>query len=568
MSGNPPFGRPPPGGATALSAEFASALSAQRAGHSAEAERICQAILLRDPNQFDAALLLGLIFLSSGRTEAAERQIARAASLKPKSAAAHRHHGIALSQLKRFPEALAALDRAIVLKSDLVDTHVDRGNLLQDIGRFEDAVASYDRAIRLKPDLDRAVYNRALALQALGRLPEALAGYDRVLALRPDSADALVNRGNVLKDMGRLDDALASYDRAVARKPDLAGAHYNRAVTLLDLKRAEDAIASYDRAIALMPENPQARFGRGLARLALGRVAEAWDDFENRWRIPAVASPRPAVSAPDWMGESILGKRILVYSERGFGDIIHFCRYLPLLCDRGADVDFLVPRKLHWLMRTLSGRVRLIDAVPADARYDCQCALMSLPARFATDLATIPAHVPYLAAQPSRVSEWKARIGESGFKIGVSWQGASWQGGIAIAGRSFPLSALESVAHVPGVRLISLQKNEGAEQLATLPEGMQVETLGDFDSGADAFADTAAAMECLDLIVSCDTSIAHLAGALARPVWIALKHVPEWRWMLEGERSPWYPSMRLFRQTRPGDWGGVFAAMAAALRVR
>jgi tetratricopeptide (TPR) repeat protein len=562
MSPKFPFGAP---AGAALGADFAAALELERRGRFMEAEGACRAILMRQPGHFEAAMLLGLILLRTGRFEAAERQFAAAAARRPEIAVAHANRALALHELRRWDESLAAFDLALRLHAGHAETHLARGNLLQDMGRAEEAVASYGHAIALRPDLPGAYYNRGLALYSLKQLEAALADYDRALGLKPDSA-TLNNRGNVLRELGRAGDALASYERAIAIKPDFADAWYNRGGALFELDRPHDAIASYDRAIALDPDAARARFSRGLAKLALGRLSEAWEDFEKRWLVPGIASPRPALDAPEWHGEDIAGKSILVFAERGFGDIIQFCRYLPLVAARGAKVHFLVRRNLHRLMASLPGDIHLHDALARDARFDVQCALMSLPARFGTTIETIPTSVPYLAAEVARVAEWKARIEPRGFKIGIAWRGASWQGGTAIAARHFPLAAAAALARIPGVRLISLQKGDGTEELRALPPGLPVETPAGLDEGPDAFADTAAVMQALDLVVSCDTAIVHVAGALARPCWVALNRLAEWRWLLEGERSPWYPTLRLFRQTTPGDWDGVFAAMAAGLK--
>jgi hypothetical protein len=270
---------------------------------------------------------------------------------------------------------------------------------------------------------------------------------------------------------------------------------------------------------------------------------------------------RPPLDRPAWRGESLDGRSILVYGEQGLGDIIQFARYVPVLAGKGAETGFYVTAKLVRILESLPGRVRVLPSLGADRNFDYQCPLMSLPYRLGAEAANIPA-TPYLSADPQRSARWGAAIGTGGFKIGVSWHGNP-----IAPERSFPLAELYPLSQIPRVRLISLQKNQGLEQLASLPAGMAVETLGeDFDAGPDAFLDTAAVMEHLDLVVTCDTAIAHLAGALARPVWVALKYVPDWRWMLERSDSPWYPGMRLFRQGEPGGWSALFEGMTAELK--
>jgi hypothetical protein len=280
-------------------------------------------------------------------------------------------------------------------------------------------------------------------------------------------------------------------------------------------------------------------------------------------------SKRPNLKRPDLnlsglADENLQGRHLLVYSEQGLGDVIQFVRYLPLLLQRGCKITFLTPEKLARLFRhaipglNISGTPRGLDGI------DAQAALISLPYLLGTDLSSVPNNVPYLKAEAELEAHWRARIGVHGFKIGISWQGNP-RGEIDL-GRSIPLKEFARLSHIPGVRLISLQKNVGLDQLADLPNDTKVESLDTLDNGADAFVDTVAVMTNLNLIITCDTSIAHLAGALGRPTWVALKHVPDWRWMLDREDSPWYPTMRLFRQPQRDDWASVFSKMDGALR--
>jgi hypothetical protein len=268
---------------------------------------------------------------------------------------------------------------------------------------------------------------------------------------------------------------------------------------------------------------------------------------------------------PAWTGsEDINGKAILVHWEQGLGDTIQFCRYVHLLVQRGAKVLFAPQKPLRGLMRTLGDEITIVDENDETLQFDYQARLLDLPQALSTDLDTIPAQVPYLKADPERVAQWRSRIGTEGFKIGICWQGSK---ALIDAGRSFPLAKFAPLSAIPGVRLISLHKGEGEDQLQDMPEGMKVETLGaDFDSGPDAFADTAAAMQCMDLIISSDTAVAHVAGALACKTWVALKYIPDWRWLVDRDDSPWYPNTRLFRQRQLSDWDELFARIAAAVQ--
>jgi hypothetical protein len=338
----------------------------------------------------------------------------------------------------------------------------------------------------------------------------------------------------------------------------------------MERKRLEDALTSFDRAVALKSDYADAYNNRGMARLLAGRYREGWADHEWRWQAKIFSGERPQIHAPAWKGEDINGRRILVFSEQGLGDVIQFVRYLPLLAERGARVTLLTRANLIRLLRPLSSKIEIVSSIEKQHSFDFQCALMSLPQRFGTDLASIPNRVPYLEPEQDRVERWKQFIGAAGFRIGVAWQakiGSSTAVRVHGQRRSFPLADLAPLGRLPGVRLISLQKHHGLDQLMNLPDGMTVETLGDdFDSGPDAFMDTAAAMSNLDLIITADTSIAHLAGALERPAWVVLKYVPDWRWLLDRDDSPWYPTLRLFRQDSDGDWKRAIAKMERELR--
>ncbi|MDE2475567.1 MAG: FkbM family methyltransferase [Alphaproteobacteria bacterium] len=507
----------------------------------------------------------GNVLRRLNRVSEALKSYDRALALNPSFSGAYSNRGDALRDLKRPSEALASFDRALQLKPDYAEAFNNRGNALVDLKRDAEALASFDRALALKPDYVDAWSNRGNALRAMKRPEEALASYDRALELDPRYAYALNNRGNALRDLDRPEAALASYDRALALKPDYAHAHSNRGNALKDLMRLDEALASFDRAIELDPDYAEGHKSRGMARLLTGDYRGGWADYEWRWRAEGLPDRFPKLDAPAWQGEDLAGRSIAIYVEQGIGDVIQFARYLPLLHERGAQVTFFARPNLVRLLQPLTLGIDVVTSNEAAAAFDFQCALMSLPLRFGTELSSVPNSVPYLAAESHLVSIWREKIGGHGLKIGIAWQGRP--GVSADKGRSIPLAAFAPLAAVPDVRLISLQRNFGLEQLAKLPAGMKVEVLSDeVESGPDAFIGTAAVMNCLDLIVTCDTSIAHLAGALARPTWVAVKHVAEWRWLLDRDDSPWYPTIRLFRQRTRGDWDFVLQEMARALQ--
>ncbi len=570
----------------------------QQRGRLDEAEQIYLKILTKTPKHFDALQLLGVLYSQRGQHAEALARLERAARLEPGQYMVFVNRGNVLQALGRLDEALASFAKAIALKPDCSEAFYNRANTLRDLGRADEAVTNYDKAIALDPanrgalvnrgavlhklgrweaaitSYDKALalradghvlYNRANALNALGRRAEALADYDRALALYPDHVGALNNRAALLLDLQRYEEALACYDRIVAIRPQDAVAWYNRAAALRELKQLDAAIASYDRVIALQPESVEAHRNRGLCRLLAGDLRRGWPDHEYRWSSGEFSGTRPTIAAPEWRGEALAGRSILVYAEQGLGDTLQFCRYLPLLAEQAGQVTFLAASRLIAILRSLSDRIEFVASLDPRQIFDYQCALLTLPMVFDTELATIPAQVPYLAADPGRIAAWAERLGGPRRKIGIAWQGEP-RGRVDI-GRSIPLQAFHPLSQLAGVRLISLQKRHGLDQLEGLPPGMQVETLGEaFDDGPDAFLDTAAVMQHLDLVVTSDTSIAHLAGALGRPVFVALRHVPDWRWLLERSDSPWYPTMRLFRQETAGNWQGVFADVAGELR--
>ncbi len=533
----------------------------QSEGKLAEAERAYRAILKAQPDCFDALHALAILRSQQGEQAEALDLLRAAVKRNPGDASAWSNLGLVLRKLSRAQEALACIDRALSIAAEHAEALNNRGNALVELFRFEEALASYDRALALRPSYVEAHNNRGSALRSLKRYEEALASYETSLALRPDHAGALNNRGVALQDLKRLDEGLASYDRALAIKPDHADALNNRGLALLELNRPQEALASYDAALAVRPDDAEALYNRGWTALLLGDLDAGWKDYEHRWRRKDSEPPRLIAAYPRWSGEDLQGKRILIYEEQGLGDVIQFARYLPLLAARGANATFFVCAAMHRLLQPIAATVRLVDSPPVEETFDFQCALLSLPRAFATRLDTIPAKLPYLRAEASRVEAWRRRIGENGFKIGICWQGNPLSKNDVE--RFIPLRCFAPLATIAGVRLISLQKTHGLDQLADLAPQMRVETLGDeFDGGADAFVDTAAAICCLDLIVAADTAVAHLAGALGRPVWVAHKQAPDWRWMLDRGDSPWYPTMQLYRQKTRGDWDDVFTRIA------
>ena len=475
----------------------------------------------------DALYAAAVVHWRSRRRDEAIKLIDEALRRRPDFAAALCMGGYMLGECGKPEPALRFYQRALELDVSLIVAHVNAGKLHFRAGRFDEALRSFEAATALAPDDADAWSSRAGALRELGRLEESLEAARHALSLRGDFPEAAINLGNALLKLDRPEEALDAYRRANAAAPSSAAAHCGRALALRSLGRFPEALAAFEAAEAL--GSREARAGKGCLLLTLGDFERGLDGYEARWLRGKSLGEALGARFETWRGPGRPGERVLVLNDHGLGDTIQFFRYLPLMTAAGVEAAFACPPRLRRLLSS-KARVRFVDSPSADDPFDAQIAISSLPHAFGTRLDTIPAAVPYLAAEPPLRELWARRIGSAGFKIGIVWQGNPDPE--ADRARSMPLSALAPLAEVAGVRLISLQKGVGEEQLSVLPPSMRVETLGaDFDAGPDAFVDTAAAMAALDLIVTCDTSIAHLAGALAAPVWVALKSDAEWRWL-------------------------------------
>jgi tetratricopeptide (TPR) repeat protein len=527
-----------------------------------QAEALYRESLSLDPRHLDSLCLLGTLLSETKRPLEAIEILQGAVAIDTESALAHNNLGIALKAVDRFDEALSSFDKAIALKPRLAKLHFNRGNTLMELERFADALSSFDEAVGLTPDHAETHNNRGSAQRELEQFDAAVASYSKAIALKPDYADAYNNRAIALTQQALLGEALADSEKALALVPDFAAAHCTRGNTLRELGLFDEALASFERAIALKPDWAEPYFAKGTLHLAHGRLTEGWVLYESRFRM--ARSKKPPSSQPRWDGSTDpSGKHILVLCEQGIGDTFHFVRYLPHLSARGAAVTLWVYDTLVQFMKQLEPNIRVVsNKIKArEIEHDYHCPLLSLPMAMGTTLNTIPDEVPYLRADEGRRLLWKEKLGPADFKVGICWDGRSDKT------RSFPVAMFEPISRIPGVRLISLHKGSGEEQLRELPSGMKIETLGDtFDPPGESFLDTAAVMMNCDLVITCDTSVAHLAGALGLPVWVVLKWQAEWRWLFERSDSPWYPTMRLFRQTSRGDWAGPFREVEGELR--
>lgn len=537
-------------------ARFQQAVQLQRQGRLGEARTLLREALEKQPRHADALHLLGLIAFQEADHRTAAELIARAIRVVPDHAAFHSNLGLALERLGRVRDAVASHDRAIALEPRHPGNHVNRGNALATLGRFEAAVESYDRAIALDPANAVAHTSRGVALKSLCQWEAALASHERAIDLQPGNANAHYNRANTLLAMHRPEAAVEGFDRVIALQPGHVEAHVNRGIALKQLNRIEAAMASHERALALAPGHAAAAWNQALVLLLQGDLERGWPLFESRWETAQKADRRD-FGKPLWLGEaSVGGCTLLLHAEQGLGDTLQFCRYAKLVADRGARVVLEVPAPLAPVLAGLAGVSSLVVRGEPLPWFDFHCPLLSLPLALRTTAASIPADVPYLSADPARLEHWAAELGpRRAPRIGLAWSGrAEHQDD---RNRSIPLASL--LPHLPpGCECISLQKEVREGDLATLREQPRIRHFGD---ALRDFADTAALCAQVDLMVSVDTSVAHLAGALGRPTRILLPFSPDWRWQLDRPDSPWYPTVRLYRQQVAADWSAPFAAL-------
>jgi tetratricopeptide (TPR) repeat protein len=547
-----------------VDAVLATAIGLHETGQLQDAEKLYRAVLRQNPRHAGALYLLGLIALQTKRFHSAIDLLGRSIRCNPDFLPAYTNLGTALAALNRPTEALAQFDAAITRDPTFIEAYYNRGVLLKDLGRHPAAIESFDKALTLRPGDVESLNNRGLVLNTVKRHADALADFDKAIALQPGFAAAHCNRGVTLTLLKRPAEALASFDRALALQRDLAEAWCNRGDALHELSRLEDAVASFDKAIALRADFAEAHFGRSLSLLMLGRYAEGFREHEWRKRRSSVPAGR-SFRQPPWLGErDIAGRTLFIPSELYLGDMVQFCRYALLAAARGAKVVLAVQRPLRSLLGSLGPDIVLIEHDETPPGFDAYCPVLSLPLAFGTTLETVPAPIPYLHAEADRIAEWNRKIGERGLKIGICWQGSADRLDLD---RSFPVTAFAPLSRLPHVRLISLQTGSGLEQLADLPEGLNVEHFDDTsDSGLRPFVVLAAMMANLDLVITTDTVVAHLAGAMGRPAWVVLKQIPDWRWGQQADTTPWYPTLRLFRQKKSGDWTRVFDAIHNALQ--
>lgn len=571
------------------------ALALHQAGQLADAAELYRDILKSDPTSVDAWNLLSALFVTTRTFEAAILSAQQAIALQPQYFAPYLNLGNALQASGKLDEAIEAFEKAVELAPESPDAHNNLASAFSAAGRYADALVACKVALAYRSDFVEALNNRGNAEAGLGMMAEAVASYRMALARKPDYADALYNLGGALSQIGEIEDALGCYRMAIGLDPDSPEKHFNLGHALLAAGRVSEAEASFHAALRLRPGYVDALNNLGSTVQALGRLDEAeslfrqalaedagsadvhwnlalvllqkgdyeagWREYEWRWRNPAFTSPPRSFASPQWAGESLDHKTILLHAEQGFGDSIQFARYVSMVAKTAGAVILECRPPLRPLFETVAGAATVIGRGEALPPFDFHMPLMSLPLVFGTRIETVPVQVPYLSAPPGKGVD--PRIAASrGLKIGFAWSGSRTRRDNRL--RSASPAAFAALFDIPGATFFSLQVDD--------PDGELQPLLGehvvDLAPGLQDFGDSAAAVAAMDLVITVDTALAHLAGAMAKPVWVLLAFAPGYLWMLERADSPWYPTARLFRQPAWGDWNSVFIEVKEALRDR
>jgi tetratricopeptide (TPR) repeat protein len=574
--------------------ELKSAIRCMQRGEFDKAEKILLQITAREPKNFDANHTLGIVSTELNKFEQADKFFKTSLSINATNPSLYKNYGFFLTKAKQFDKAIEQFNIALRLFPGFALVYSDRGNALEKLHKLDEAIADYNRAIALAPRIFGFYYNRGNAylrkkqlsqalsdfkraielnpnfadahcshgnvLAELNRHDEALAAYEKALSLQ--SANAWLGRGDVFRELKRFDEAFAAYDKALALKPDLAEAWLGRGNVFRELQSFDEAFAAYDKALALEPAFAQAHYNEGLLRLSLGEMELGWAKCEYRWETQQFRAGKRNFLQPLWLGDSdIKDKTILLHAEQGLGDTLLACRYISKFAALGAKVILEVPSPLKSLLRGVEGVSMLIGRGEALPHFDVRCPLMSLPLAFKTTIETIPSTVPYITVRKNAVETWRSRLSAQELKVGIAWAGNPEFGGDR--DRSILLKNILKVTRIDGTKYFSLQKDlrDGDDELLNANPGIVR-----VDKDLNDFEDTAAIMMSLDLVISSDTSIANLAGALGRPLWVLLPFMPDWRWLLDRNDTPWYPTARLFRQANAGDWTTVLDDVCAALK--
>jgi tetratricopeptide (TPR) repeat protein len=540
---------------------FTRAVAHHQKGELAEARAAYQQVLARAPTHADSLHYLGMLRFQAGDLSVALPLVEKSIALKPREGPFRTNLGILLAAMGRVSEAIAAYRYAIALAPGTPEPLYNLGRAYEQVGQPELAITAYRQAVGLQPLFAKAWGNLGVVLRNQGRWQEAVAACREALRVQPDLLGAPANLANALSDCGEFGEAIALYHDALKVAPEHAETWSNLGLALRSAGKLGDALATCQRAAALRPKNPLVHWNLAHVLLLMGQYVEGWAEYEWRWQVPEFPSPRRKFTPPQWRGEALAGRTILLHAEQGFGDTIQFVRYASLAAQQGGRVVLECPATLVRLLESVPGVAQVVATGTTLPSFDLHAPLLSLPHVFGTTLTTIPAAIPYLRAPSDSAARWAARLGKAkALRIGITWAGNPGQK--YAAQKSVPAAALASLAMRDNIQLFSLQVGPASADLATYPAGRLV---NDLAPELTDFAETAAAIGQLDLVICADTVVAHLAGALGKPAWVMLQAVPDWRWLMGRDDSPYYPGMRLFRQTTHGDWAGVVSQVEAAL---
>ncbi len=572
------------------------ALQFHQAGNLAEAGQLYQEILREDPDQVDALNLLGVVLSVAGKLDAAVTLLARATelapdfagpfvnlgnvlqaqgrlaeavdafqkglTLAPEQAETANNLASALNALGRHEEALTSCTQALQHDSNLAAAHINMGNALLGLGNAEEAVVSYEKALALKPADSTAHFDLGNAQMELADFEAAHGSYTRAVALDFSNPEKHYNLGNACQALDRFEEAIDAYEKAIELRPGYIDAICNRGATLQKMDRVADAVAALREALAGEPESPDLHWNLSLALLQQGDYDEGWAEYEWRWQTPTFLAYARDFAKPRWQGDDLDGRRLLIDAEQGFGDALQFIRYARLAAERGGEIIVECRPQLTRLFSAIPGVGQCVDLGAELPDYDLYCPLMSLPHVMGDSVSRVPAEVPYLTVPEDAVADPRI-AGAEGLKVGLVWAGSPTR--VDNHKRSCPVKELAPLLDVGGVSFFSLQVGKFRGDLDELGDGHGVIDIVD---GLTDFADTAAAVQALDLVISVDTSVLHLAGALGKEGWGLMSRPTGFLWQTERADSDWYPSLRLFRQPEPGAWAPMIAEVAAALAQR
>ena len=551
---------------TDIDAALEDARDHHQAGRLSEAETLYRQVLDAQPRAAEVLSKLAAALAGQGKLDDAGEALGRALDIDPDLVEAHNNLGTVQQIRGDLEDAARSYGRALAIDPSHASAHVNLGHVLKRQGKLEDAIVSYRRALVIDPGFAEAHNGLGVSLLVQGKSEEAAVSFANALKISPQHAEAHNNLGNVLRNQGRLDEAVASIQRALALAPDLVEAHINLGNTRKSQRRVDDAAEAYRRALSLDPANPEAHWNFAQVLLLVGRLREGWAEYAWRTKCEEFRAVNWNFKQPLWDGSDLGGRTVLLYAEQGFGDTIQFLRYLPMVAapgtDKGGDVILQCPPPLPRLFEAAPAAdgIQLVTKI-GDTPFDLQAPLHGLPGLFATTLYTIPADVPYLRPPGDTPPALET---SGGFKVGLVWAGNSKHKNDA--NRSVGFERFQPLLDIKGVDFYSLQVGERSRDIGAPGLSGLDGKISDLGKDLGDFADTAAAVGQLDLVITVDTSVAHLAGALGTPVWTLLPWVPDWRWLLDRDDSPWYPTMRLFRQPAAGDWDAVIDEVGAALR--